>query len=196
MSAPQDDYTAPTPGRVQLTLLAVEQSWVSAIPTSTTRPALWEQFKNYLGKFAHVEREALSQGWLDNGESLVNYVWLGGSFISDKDDPDNIDVTVFLNGRSMKKIRGKPGCGWVNSKAFSRKELARSNEFSGISPIRVDYYPVVSIFQLGEISPEEHDYLTKRGAWDDWWQRLRDKDCDSPTESSSASRRGYVEVIL
>lgn len=196
MAAPQDDYKAPEPGRVQKELFNVKKEWVLDIRGSTTRADLWKRFENYLGRFAQIEYYALKEGWIDQGESLINYMWLGGSFISDKLDPENIDVTVFLNGTVMKKLRGKRGCGWINNEAFSRRSLLKSSEFSGITPLRVDYYPVKSVFQLRKVSKEELEYLTYRGAWDDWWQRLRDKGCSAPTESSAVSRRGYVEVIL
>ena len=61
MNAPQDDYSAPDPGRVQLTLFEAKQMWVSAIAKSTTRPMLWKQFEEYLSRFARIETRALTE---------------------------------------------------------------------------------------------------------------------------------------
>ena len=174
----------------------VRQEWVDKFPDRAARLALWGKFQNYLAHFADIEQEAIDSGWLDDDEEIIKYVWLGGSFISDKIAPRNLDVTVFLNGPALEKLKGKKGSGWVRNKAFARDSLSKDANFSGISPIRVDYYPVKSVFHLSELGNAERNYLLERGAWDEWWQRLRDSHTDAPTESSAATRRGYVEVIL
>ncbi|SIQ40534.1 hypothetical protein CAFEA_10980 [Corynebacterium afermentans subsp. afermentans] len=196
MNAPQNTYQAPMPGRVRMCLDDVRQEWVDKFPDRAARLALWGKFQNYLAHFADIEQKAIDSGWLDDDEEIIKYVWLGGSFISDKIAPRNLDVTVFLNGPALEKLKGKKGSGWVRNKAFARDSLSKDANFSGISPIRVDYYPVKSVFHLSELGNAERNYLLERGAWDEWWQRLRDSHTDAPTESSAATRRGYVEVIL
>lgn len=195
VNVPQDSYTAPPPGRARMTLTEVRTEWVDSLPNSTTRQDIWQKFEEYLRRFAEIEEKAIASGLLAPEEEIVKFLWLGGSFISDKVSPCNIDATIFLDGVTVEKLKGKRGSGWI-SQAFSRDKLDKSPKFSGITPIRVDYFPVISVFQLDSLHSQQRDYLLKRGAWDEWWQRLRDKETLEPTESSAATRRGYIEVVL
>ena len=196
MTTAQNDYVTPVPGRIRMSLSEAKNKWVTQMPESQHRLHLWGQFETYLARFAKIEEHAISEGWIEPTESLITYLWLGGSFISDKPEPGNLDFTLFLNHSTLQKIKGKPGTGWIGQEAFSRKKLRSSTEFSKITPLRVDYYPVKSVFKLGDLTQAELSYLTNRGAWDDWWQRKRNSDDRAPSRSSAGSRRGYVEVIL
>lgn len=45
-------------------------------------------------------------------------------------------------------------------------------------------------------NPDIEDYVMMRGAFDDWWQRVRpDGEAKGePTRESAVARRGYLEV--
>ncbi|WP_328469569.1 DUF6932 family protein [Streptomyces sp. NBC_00448] len=126
--------------------------------------------------------------------SLIHAIWLGGSYVSTKVNPQNIDLTVLVDEGTAAAMRGREGTRWLTS-AFNRK--ARLAEL-GVSPVRVGYRPIVSVFRPEQLDPVEQSYLRERGAWDDWWQRCRPDGVDKgePTLQSAAPRRGYVEVTL
>lgn len=157
---------------------------------SETRARLWEGFEGYVAGFYSLE-ERYSD--LLSGP-LLHYAWLGGSYVSTKIDPDNIDLTVFIDDAGARALRGRPGAAWL-TKAFSRASMMRK---FGLSPIRVRYRPIPSVFQSEKLSPEDREYLRERGAWDDWWQRCRQPGIEKlgPTVETAATARGYLEVTL
>ena len=69
------------------------------------------------------------------GERLVLTTWLAGSFVSSKFDPDNLDVTVFVDGERVALCQGKPGIGQIKrfptGMACSRR--SRSAHVSSVS---------------------------------------------------------------
>lgn len=181
------------PGRYRLDPEQAEQQLVrdQRFAGSGTRQSLWTGLETYLSRFFDLEdrhRATIGDG------SLVHAIWLGGSFISTKLNPQNIDLTVLLDEGTAAAMRGLEGTRWLAS-AFNRK--ARLAEL-GVSPLRVGYRPIVSVFRPERLDPAEQAYLRERGAWDDWWQRCRPNGVDKsePTIQSAAPRRGYVEVTL
>ncbi|MCX4486095.1 hypothetical protein OG890_19410 [Streptomyces anulatus] len=158
---------------------------------SATRAQLWSGLDTYLSRFFDLEER--HQGALD-GSQLIHALWLGGSYVSSKINPQNIDLTVLIDERAASAIRGLEGTRWLSS-AFNRK--ARLAEF-GVSPLRIGYRPVVSVFRAELLAPEDQAYLRERGAWDDWWQRCRldGVDKSEPTLETAAPQRGYLEVTL
>lgn len=159
---------------------------------STTRTGLWDGLHDYLDPFLTLEDTYVSAL---GGIPLIHSLWLGGSFVSTKLDPGNIDVTVLIDTRAESAVRGRPGSKWLTTAFQSR---ARMREKFGVSPLRIGYRPVAHIFEPERFSPDERTYFTQRGVWDDWWQRCRlpaGKD-RSPSEESAAPARGYLEVRL
>ncbi|MER5338845.1 hypothetical protein ABT030_00590 [Streptomyces mirabilis] len=181
------------PGRYSVGLDGAKDFLVSApvFGESATRPGLWEGLERYLVRFWSLdERYAEPLGDL----SLVDRLWLGGSFASSKLNPDNIDVTVFVDHEAEKVVRSHEGARWL-TEAFQREAIKK--EF-GLSPIRVRYVRVPSPFRTKELTQDDRLYYGDRGAWDDWWQRRRASDHikDGPTVETAAARRGYLEVTL
>lgn len=181
------------PGRYQLDPEQAEQQLVRdrRFAGSQTRPSLWEGLETYLSRFFDLEDEHRAE--IGDG-SLVHAIWLGGSYVSTKLNPQNVDLTVFMDEMTVDAMRGLDGTDWLVS-AFDRKE--RLAEL-GVSPLRVGYRPIASVFRSEQLDPAEQAYLRERGAWDDWWQRCRPNGVDNsrPTLDSAAPRRGYVEVTL
>ncbi|MEV7032700.1 hypothetical protein AB0N99_21090 [Streptomyces sp. NPDC093272] len=159
---------------------------------STTRTELWDGLHDYLDPFLTLEETCAAA--LD-GIPLIHSLWLGGSFVSTKVDPANIDVTVLIDTRAERTVRGKPGSKWLTTAFQSR---ARMREKFGVSPLRIGYQPVARIFEPERFTADERTYFTQRGVWDDWWQRCRLPDTNdrSPSEESAAPARGYLEVRL
>jgi hypothetical protein len=181
-------------GRYSISLDEAEAMLVSApeFEDSSTRTELWNGLHDYLDPFLTLE-DAYAAA-LD-GLTLVHRLWLGGSFVSAKLDPGNIDATLLIDTRAERVVRGKPGSKWLTTAFQSR---ARMRDKFGVSPLRIGYQPVAHIFEPERFTPDERTYFTQRGVWDDWWQRCRlpDRNDRSPSEESATPARGYLEVRL
>ncbi|MFH8973179.1 DUF6932 family protein [Streptomyces sp. NPDC017890] len=181
-------------GRYSVSFDEAEATLVSApeFHESATRTQLWDGLQDYLERFFTLE-----DSYADVlGEfALVHRLWLGGSFVSAKIDPRNIDATLLIDTRAERAVRGKPGSKWLTG-AFKSRDSVK--ERYGVSPTRVGYRPVGNVFRPERMAPEERTYFMERGVWDDWWQRCRlpDHATRSPSEESAAPARGYLEVRL
>lgn len=181
------------PGRYRVTPEEASQLLVeeSRFSSSQTRRRLWDGLEAYLSRFFDLEdrhRQVIGE------VKLIHSLWLGGSYVSTKLDPSNIDLTVLIDEAAAGAMKGLPGTRWLAS-AFHRD--ARLEEF-GVSPLRIGYRPIVSVFRPESLAPDDQTYLRDRGAWDDWWQRCRPSGVDKcePTLESVAPARGYLEVTL
>lgn len=181
-------------GRYSVSFDEAENALVGAadFQESSTRTTLWDGLHGYLDRFLTLEdvyAEALGD------LALVHRLWLGGSFVSAKLDPDNIDATLLIDTRAERAVRGRPGSKWLTTAFESRDSIKRK---FGVSPVRVGYRPVSHVFQAERMTPEERTYFMERGVWDDWWQRCRPPgQADrAPTEASAIPARGYLEVRL
>ncbi|KPN16319.1 DUF6932 family protein [Arthrobacter sp. Edens01] len=155
--------------------------------SSATRPGLWENLETYLAEFLYLEEK---YAHLLPGP-LLDRIWLGGSFVSTKLDPRNVDVTLIINKEAKDVLKGRQGAG-----LFTRSRASVLSKY-GVSPLYLNYKPVVSVFKLDELEDDERTYLAARGAWDDWWQRRRQSGLQQePTLESCVPRRGYLEVVL
>ncbi|MFD4600239.1 DUF6932 family protein [Streptomyces sp. NPDC058464] len=181
-------------GRYSVSFDEAESMLVSApeFEESATRTELWDGLHKYLDPFLTLED---TYATALNGIPLIHSLWLGGSFVSAKADPANIDVTVLIDTRAERTVRGKPGSKWLTTAFQSR---SRMRQKFGVSPLRIGYQPVARIFEPERFTPDERTYFTQRGVWDDWWQRCRLPGTDdrSPSEESATPARGYLEVRL
>ncbi|WP_405408643.1 DUF6932 family protein [Streptomyces sp. NBC_01124] len=181
-------------GRHSLSVGEVEDMLVRApdFQGSDTRQVLWDGLNNYLEPFFALED--LYADALD-GRTLIHRVWLGGSFVSAKTDPGNIDATLLIDVEAERAVRGRPGSKWLTTAFQSRANMLRK---FGVSPVRIGYQPVVHVFRPERFTAEERTYFMERGVWDDWWQRCRlpGQTDFSPSHESAAPARGYLEVRL
>ncbi|CAL9478130.1 DUF6932 family protein [Streptomyces sp. enrichment culture] len=181
-------------GRHSVSLGEAETLLVTApeFRSSTTRQTLWAGLHDYLERFFVLEDRHAD---LTDGHPLIHRLWLGGSFVSTKTDPRNIDATVLIDVRAERAVRGLPGSKWLTTAFQSRDNMLRK---FGVSPVRVGYQPVDRVFRPDHFSAEERTYFMERGVWDDWWQRCRlpGQTDRSPSRESAAPARGYLEVRL
>ncbi|WP_445280035.1 DUF6932 family protein [Streptomyces sp. DSM 118148] len=181
-------------GRYSVSFDEAESMLVSApeFQDSATRTALWDGLVSYVDLFLALEDRYAS---VLADLPLIHRIWLGGSFVSTKTDPGNIDATLLIDTRAERAVRGRPGSKWLTT-AFQSRD--RTREKFGVSPLRIGYQPVAHIFEPERFTPEERTYFTQRGVWDDWWQRCRlpGQADRSPSEQSAAPARGYLEVRL
>ncbi len=155
-----------------------------ALRDASSRNDLWNDLERFLARYV---------GWEEEHQvRLLHRMWLGGSFVSSKLDPNNLDVTLFLHADAILALKGKVG---------SRKLIPSRESVAAdfrISPVFVKYVPIPNVFRLDILSDQEREYFANRGRWDDWWQRRRldDSQDRSPSLATCRPRRGYLEVML
>ena len=109
---------------------------------------------------------------------VVSAYWIGGSFVTGKLHPGDIDFTAVIDGTASTPDAGagdwlNPGKRWQHQ---VHRDIGRL--------LLVDAYALV---KLPDAHPRNPDYHRLRGQWDDWWQRSR--------ATGEALARGYVEVV-
>ena len=179
MVLPQLDGLSIPPGRFRASLEEVATTWLDApeIGHSTTRRLIWDH-------------------WMEAKERLrdavpVAMVWLSGSFLSPKPDPDDLDCVWVIDETLLAVARMEP----------DRKRLIglfADNQLKTVG-MRVDSF-VLAWRRRPEIAPRDqrdHEYLHSRGYWDDFWQRTRTGTKGAePHRDDALPRRGYLEVVL
>jgi hypothetical protein len=158
---------------------------------SRTRSELWDNLTEYLLLFDQPVRLNPKASL---GRPIIRQLWLAGSFVSTKIDPQDIDLTVFTDAEVIAALKTKPGAKWI-TQAFHRQKI--QDEFR-LDPYRVDYRAVPHVFQPAGMTREEQEYFRDRGRYDDWWQRRHPPAVDkqAPTIDSCVPARGYLEVTL
>lgn len=171
-------------GRYACTLDELKQRYVDdqGLTASSTRAEIFDDLL--------AAREMLD----DVSNDLVEVVWVGGSFVTGVLDPDDIDCTFVINGPAFKALPS-------NRKRSQVMDFNKRGWLRGKTGLRVESYvlirePVANPFQGGGIHPDAINYVSVRGAWDDWWMRVRtnpDK-TSAPVVDDAAPKRGYLEV--
>lgn len=165
-------------GRYPCEPLAVQQRFVDhqEFAGSTTRAGRWKD-------------------WCDVTQALratvpVCAAWLGGSYISGKVDPDDVDSVYLIRDSDIAAVAdpiGKQVLGLV------------ANNMLKAAGYEVDSF-VVHWRPNPTRAPRDNldvKYLASRGYWDDFWQRLRAGAKTAPPVMADAlPRRGYLEVTL
>lgn len=177
--------------------LGMDQVWDLLVDApefkgSSTRPRLWDGLTEYVLTFERVQ-DRFAQ--LLDGCAIIHHLWLGGSFVSGKLNPRDMDLTVFTDARALEAIKGRAGSGWIKD-AFRRDQVRRQYR---LEPHQVRYVAVPHVFRPQEFTAEAIEYFRDRGRYDDWWQRCRvpgAADEDEPTVESAVPARGYLEVTL
>jgi hypothetical protein len=165
------------PGRYAASLDELHAAFV-ATTTSTARREIWEE---WISHRAMVEALA--------GE--ITRMWVGGSFISSKADPGDVDVTYLLRARAYDRL--------------DRETLADLDDLTlrgwcVEQGMRVDSYLVrlpedMSVSQMlpSQLTARASDSFRDIGLFDEVWQ------CVKPAAINGIPgepRRGYVEVLL
>lgn len=187
-------------GRYNVTLEQVEDRFVSdpAFADSRTRLECWLGLQSYIGLWGLIEKKAAA---VLADRRLLKTMWLGGSFISAKPNPNNVDLTLFLDGDLLLEC-SKVGINSQISKLSHRDGMLQRFR---VSPTIVRYRFAHSPWdmfnakrQLGAYEPEHFSYVGLRGCFDDWWCRIRPEgeDKTSPSLETGGWVRGYLEVTL
>lgn len=110
---------------------------------------------------------------------VISTYWIGGSFVSGKAHPGDLDFTAVIDGAASSP----------DPAALSDWTNPRNHWALHVHPdvgrlLRLDAFGIV---KYPDGDPRIHVYHQARGYWDDWWQRSR--------ASGQALARGYVEVV-
>jgi hypothetical protein len=165
------------PGRYAASLDELHDAFVASA-TSSARREIWEEWTAH-----RTMVEALA------GE--ITRMWVGGSFVSGKADPSDIDVTYLLGARAYDRL--------------DRDTLAYLDDLTERGwclrqGMRIDSYLV----RLPEnmpvpqrlprlLSPRANESFRDLGLYDEVWQCIKPAAING---SPGEKRRGYVEVVL
>lgn len=171
-------------GRYACSLAELKAAFVddSRFAQSTTRAEIFEDLLTTRALF-----DAKSP-------DMVEAVWVGGSFVTGKIDPDDIDCTFLLSGTAFRSLSSNNQRREIWK--FNRKGWLREKTGLRVESFLLIREPIANPFTAGEVHPDAMNYVGLRGAWDDWWMRVRsnaDKN-SSPVIEDADPRRGYLEV--
>ncbi|TAP45633.1 hypothetical protein [Arthrobacter sp. S39] len=171
-------------GRYACTLDELKQQYVDdpRFTGSTTRAAIYDDFLA-----ARKMLDAISP-------DLIEKVWVGGSFVTGLTDPDDLDCTFVISGPAFRAL----DTNGLRAKvmAFNKKGWVRKKAFLRVETFLLVREPIANPWLKDGLHPDAVAYLSVRGAWDDWWMRVRtnpDKSA-APVLEDAEPKRGYLEV--
>lgn len=167
-------------GRFGATLNEIKVQYVDdpQFAESTTRAEIWQHFESATEGIRSVVP--------------VVCVWVGGSFLTDKLDPDDIDLVYWCEDVLIDSVDDPKGRYIL--------EMFATNQVRPATGLRVDTrYCRWHVFPEADRAQtvEHQSYTLNRGYWDDFWMRKRNGAKDStPQRHDALPQRGYFEVIL
>lgn len=143
-------------------------------------------------------REKIWHDWQTATALLRQHVpvlatWVGGSFFTSKDVPDDIDCVYWVEYFDLITARLNP-LSTRMVEVFSQK-----HELRKVVGLQVDTFVVAwnCCPDLAQAMPATSEYWATRGLWDDFWSRMRSSPKGAPAVRTDAlPRRGYLEVIF
>lgn len=157
-------------GRWTVTLAEVEEAFVKG--KSVQRQDIWDDFLQLTEALRHVV-------------DTVPAVWVGGSFLTDKDEPSDVDAVYVVEAWRVLGAKAN-----VPKAQFLEMVASSGCKDHGIN---VDSYLLEWVPRPGVVpAPWASSYRERRGYWDDLWSRERSPD----PRTNSVPRIGYLEVIL
>ncbi|MFE6976311.1 DUF6932 family protein [Streptomyces sp. NPDC057682] len=164
------------PGRYLMTLDEVEHALVRAPAweASSTRPGLWGEFMTH---------RALTECAFGS----VARMWLAGSFVSGKLDPNDIDLAYLIDADTYARIIEPDDIADLanlSDREWCVKHGMRIDAYLLSLPATVDFQDLGTV---GAMAPGDGEIFQTLGLYDEIWQRCR---------LGQGVRRGYVEVAL
>jgi hypothetical protein len=142
-------------GRYACTAAEIDARFVQGYATSTTRMPLFNGWRRL---------DATARAILPPVEQ-----WIDGGFVEDKNDPQDIDLCVLLDGETFDRLPAPA------RSALSLLFLNNAKALFGCDPYVIFTYPTGH--------PSHDSYLRARGYWDLWWGHTR-----------SVGPKGYLAV--
>ncbi len=156
---------------------------------SETRAACWAGLVRYLTEWSTLEAKLAAPR---AGRRLLMALWLGGSFVSRKLNPNNVDLALFIDAHVLADCNGH---GYSNALGrLTSRDKMKTHYL--VSPLLVRYRYCGNPWGP-LLDPQQVEYLRLRGGHDDWWTRARPDADDKgpPTVETASWVRGYLEVI-
>ena len=160
-------------GRFCASLDDVEKRFVTdaLYKESTTREQVWQDFNDLVGL-------------IHDKKVRVPAVFLGGSFVTNKTDPSDVDAALIVDTSKI-----------TNPATFAAvKKIVqdpKKNPGLQVDALLIQWHPD------GSEAGGNPSYLPSRGRWDDFWQRKVAKaDRNPPQRWHAMPVRGYLEVII
>lgn len=136
-------------------------------------------------------REKVWTDWIELTTALREIVpvpaaWLGGSLLSSKAEPGDVDSVYLVEWRHLAVAK-------VDQAAANFLQIVASNSVKSALKLSVDSF-ILEWAPLPGVAPSAlaGSYLGDRGYWDDLWTRQRSADA----RAAAIPKRGYLEVIL
>lgn len=167
-------------GRHPATINEVESAFVTdpKWAASTTRRTVWDDWV----QVTEQARKAVP----------IAAAWLGGSFLTDKANPDDLDVVYIIDSRRAAAVTSTLHRGFLA--VLSQGDALRKLRGKRLDTFVIEWVPDPDGARL---APGFEDYAANRGYWDDLWQRRLSGPKMGPRVPSDAlPKRGYLEVIL
>lgn len=169
-------------GRYLTDLASVKAEFVSSpsYATSTRRSDIWDEFESATTELRRIVP--------------VCSVWISGSFLSVKSEPDDLDVMYWCEDRHIDAIDPGRTSDLQVLQAFAQNQLRAA---LGLRiDTRIGYWHARPEPAFTN-SPSDRQYTIMRGFWDDFWLRTRSGGkTDPPVRADAIPKRGYLEVML
>jgi len=128
----------------------------------------------------------------------IHSVWMGGSFLTAKNDAQDMDALFIVSARDYGKLdlRGKQVVNGFNPQPGLLGTPVRGHGLNRLDSFLLMWAPWSPLDPNGD--PSHAGYALGRGYWDDFWQRDRyHKPKGVPPHWKDAlPARGYLEVEL
>lgn len=148
-------------------------------------------------RFTSTPRRAeLWDHWTTATELLQSHVqvcaaWIGGSYLTSKPEPGDIDCVYIIDSHHIETATGEAR---QVLEAFARQSVIRQVFGLELDTFILEWRASATPLRS---NPEVRSYHQVRGYWDDLWSKMRSAHKGAePKRLDSHPRRGYVEVIL
>ncbi|WP_330261732.1 DUF6932 family protein [Streptomyces sp. NBC_00539] len=166
------------PGRYAASLDVLYAEFVEALD-SPRRRELWSEWEHH---------RAAVEAW--TGE--ITRLWVGGSFISGKQEPSDVDVTYLLRSEVYDRLDQESlvSLGELTDQPWCTEHSMRIDAYVVRLPDAMPFWQMMPSLFTSATSESFRDI----GLYDEVWQRTRAS--SDPAGRLGELRRGYVEVLL
>lgn len=160
------------PGRYRTSLDEIEQEYAEVNDHRRELWAEWSEVTTFV-----------------RGIVPVAMVWIGGSFLSSKDAPGDVDCVYILEEKLLDGI--------TDPRERMTMQVIASNATQSVWGRRIDTFVIPWYANATPQRDIALGYYTARGYWDDFWGRTRSSGSGNKQDRQAAMpRRGYLEVSI
>ncbi|MFI9119021.1 DUF6932 family protein [Streptomyces bikiniensis] len=166
------------PGRYAASLDDLYAQLVSSTG-SATREAIWDEWAQH-------------RAVMDAVAGATTRLWVGGSFVSDKPDPSDIDVTYLLRADAYDRL-DRDTLSYLDDLTL-RAWCVENGMRVDAHLVRLPEAMAVSQMLPSLLTAEANESFRDIGLYDEMWQCTRG--ASGANGVPATLRRGYVEVLL